>query len=236
MKNYIVKKSSAIIFSIGLAVLFFTGLSVLSRVYFDTPFITIVFAVVLSLLAGLTKVLVFGYVNPPDWLYRIRFTVLGIGYGIFIGILLFGIEAIQNNTFIVQDLLKFILIGSVIGGIFNGSMIFSKSQKLKRKDGLFLLERQLIKDFAQLVKPDGEQINGKLVLTNENLIFLENGTNKRVFEKKLGESSAVINTFKFPRIPNGFKIENDGTVLKVPFPGYWLKRMDKRKQLINSTY
>lgn len=217
-------------------VIFFTGMAVILKVYLDVPVIAIVFLLVFAVLAGLIRVLVFGYVNPPDWLFRIRFTVLGIGYGIFTAIVLFGIEAIQNNTFIVQDLLKFILIGSVIGGIFNSSMIFSKSQKLKRKEGLLLFERQLIKDYAQLVKPDGEQMNGKLVLTNENLIFLENGTNKRVFEKKPGEIIAVINTFKFPRIPNGFRIENCETVLKVPFSRYWLKRMDKRKQLINSTY
>ena len=215
--------------------IFFTGLAVILKVYFDTPVIAIVFLLVFAILAGLIRVGVFGYVNPPDWLYRIRFTVLGIGYGIFIGILLFGMEAIEDNTFIVQDLLKFILIGSVIGGIFNSAMIFGKSQKLKRRDGLFLSERQLIKDFAQLIKPDGEQINGKLVLTNENLIFLENGTNEKVFEKNLGEISAVINTIKFPRIPNGFKIENDETVLKLPFPRYWLKRIEKRKKLITST-
>lgn len=223
MKNKIIQKI--------LTVIFFTSLAVILKVYFDAPVIAIVFLLVFAVLAGLIRVLVFGYVNPPDWLYRIRFTILGIGYGIFIGIVLFGMEAIEDNTFIVQDLLKFILIGSVIGGIFNSSMIFGKSQKLKRRDGLFLSERQLIKDFAQLIKPDGEQINGKLVLTNENLIFLENGTNEKVFEQKLGEISAVINTIKFPRIPNGFKINNDETVLKLPFPGYWLKRMDKRKQI-----
>jgi hypothetical protein len=144
-------------------------------------------------------------------------------------------EAIENNTFIVQDLLKFILIGSVIGGIFNNTLSFSKSQKLERKKGLFLLERQLVKDFAQLIKPDGESINGKLVLTNDNLIFLENGTNEKVLEKSIRELNPVINTMKFPGIPNGFKINNDEIVLKVPFPRYWLKRIEKRKQIKMAT-
>jgi hypothetical protein len=227
MKNKIIQKI--------LTVIFFTSLAVILKVYFDAPVIAIVFLLVFAVLAGLIRVLVFGYVNPPDWLYRIRFTILGIGYGIFIGIVLFGMEAIEDNTFIVQDLLKFILIGSVIGGIFNNTLIFSKSQKLERKKGLFLLERQLIKDFAQLIKPDGESINGKLVLTNDNLVFLENGTNEKVLEKSIRELNPVINTMKFPGIPNGFKIENDEIVLKVPFPGYWLKRIEKRKQIKMAT-
>jgi hypothetical protein len=214
-----------------LTAIFFAGLAVILKVYFDAPVIAIVFVLVMAVLAGLIRVLVFGYINPPDWLYRIRFTVLGVGYGIFIGILLFGMEAIEDNIFIVNDLLKFILIGSVIGGIFNSSMIFGKSQKLERKNGLFLLERQLVKDFAQLINRDGDSINGKLVLTNENLIFLENGTNEKVLEKSIRELNPVIHTMKFPGIPNGFKIDNDEIIFKVPFPWYWLKRMDKRKQL-----
>jgi len=214
-----------------LTAIFFTGLLVVLKIYFDTPDIAIVFLLVFTVLAGLIRVVVFGYVNPPDWLYRMRFTVLGIGYGIFIGVMLFGMEAIEDNTFIVQYLLKFILIGSVIGGIFNNTLSFGKSQKLERKKGLFMLERQLVKDFAQLINRDGTKINGKLVLTNDNLVFLENGTNEKVLEKSIGEISAVIYTIKFPRIPNGFKIENDEIVLKAPFPGYWLKRIDKRKQI-----
>jgi hypothetical protein len=223
MKNKIIQKI--------LTAIFFAGLAVILKVYFDAPVIAIVFVLVMAVLAGLIRVLVFGYINPPDWLYRIRFSVLGVGYGIFIGILLFGMEAIEDNTFIVNDLLKFILIGSVIGGIFNSSMIFGKSQKLERKNGLFLLERQLVKDFAQLINRDGDSINGKLVLTNENLIFLENGTNEKVLEKSIRELNPVIHTMKFPGIPNGFKIDNDEIIFKVPFPWYWLKRMDKRKQL-----
>jgi hypothetical protein len=221
MKNNIMQKI--------LTAIFFTGLLVVLKIYFDTPDIAIFFLLVMTVLAILIRVLVFGCINPPDWLYRIRFTVLGIGYGIFIGILLFGMEAIEDNTFIVQDLLKFVLIGSVIGGIFNSSMIFGKSQKLERRKGLFLLERQLVKDFAQLVNRDGTKINGKLVLTNDNLVFLDNRTNGKVLEKSIRELNPVINTLKFTGIPNGFRIENDEIIFKVPFPFYWLKRIEKRK-------
>ena len=108
--------------------LLFVGLIALLKFYFETPNTAILFLVVLSATAGLIRTLVFGFINPPSWLYRIRFSVIGIFYGIFIGIMLFGMEAIADNTLILHDLLKFILIGSVIGGIFNNSMIFNKSQ------------------------------------------------------------------------------------------------------------
>ena len=209
------------------------GLSAILKFYFDTPNIGILFLVGLSLIAGLTKILVFGFLNPPSWLYRIRLTILGIFYGIFIGIMLFGMEAIEQNTFIIQNLLKFMLIGSVIGGVFNNSMMFSKSQKLKRRKGLFLLERQLVKDFALLIKQNGEKIKGKLVLTNDHLIFLGNRNDEKVLEKEVHEIIPRISKVKFLGIPDGFILENDGTLLKVPFPYYWMKRIDKRKKFKN---
>ncbi len=208
------------------------GLSAILKFYFDTSNIGILFLVGLSLIAGLTKILVFGFINPPSWLYRIRFSVLGIFYGIFIGIMLFGMEAIDKNSFIVQELLKFVLIGAVIGGVFNNSMMFSQSQKLKRRKGLFLLERQLLKDFALLVKQNGEKIKGKLVLTNEHLIFLGDRNDEKVLEKEVHEIIPRINKIKFVGIPNGFKIENDEILLKVPFPYYWMKRIDNRQKKV----
>ena len=142
--------------------------------------------------------------------------------------MLFGMEAIEQNTVIIQNLLKFMLIGSVIGGVFNNSMMFSKSQKLKRRKGLFLLERQLVKDFALLIKQNGEKINGELVLTNNHLIFLGNGNKEKILEKEVHEINPNINKIKFLGIPDGFRIENNEILLRVPFPYYWLKRINKK--------
>lgn len=219
------------IVKISLGTIFYIGLLAILKFYFDTPDIAIIFLLILTVSVGLIKALIFGFINPPSWLYRIRFTILGIVYGIFIGIMLFGMEAIEDTTFIVKDLLKFMLIGSVIGGIFNNTMSFSKSQKLERRKGLFLLERQLVKDFAQLIKRDGNRLHGKLVLTNENLIFLENRNNEKVLEKNICELSPIVNTIKFLGIPNGFRIENDEIILKVPFPYYWINKIEKRKKI-----
>ena len=221
MKNEILKK-------IFVAV-FITGLIIVLKVKFNVPYFAIIFLIGLGLIAGLIRNVVFGFVNPPDWLYRIRFSILGIFYGTFIGIMLFGMEAIEKNTFIFHDLIKLMILCSVIGGVLNGSMFFSKSQKLMSRKGLFLLERQLIKDFAHLIKLDGEEIKGKLVLTSDHLIFMEN--EEKILEKEVIEITPNINKSKLLGIPNGFRIVNDEILLKVPFPNYWLKRINKRKKV-----
>lgn len=205
------------------------GLSAILKFYFKTPNIAILFLVVFGAISGLTTVLVRGFINPPSWLYRIRFTVLGVFYGIFIGILLFGKEAIEENRFNINDLLVSIIIGSVVGVVLNSLLMFVESKKLKRRKVSFPAERELVKDAALMVRQNGEKIKGKLVLTNDHLIFLENGKEEKNLEKELCQIYSNISKTKFFGIPDGFRLENDDILLKVSFPYYWLKSINKIK-------
>ena len=81
-----------------------------------------------------------------------------------------------------------------------------------------------------LIKRNGEKIKGKLVLTNDHLIFLGNRREEKILEREVREIHPNISKTKFLRIPDGFRIENDDTLLKVPFSYYWLKRINERKK------
>jgi hypothetical protein len=54
------------------------GLSAILKIYFKTPNIGILFLVVFGAISGLTTLLLKGFINPPSWLYQIRFTVQGV--------------------------------------------------------------------------------------------------------------------------------------------------------------
>jgi hypothetical protein len=203
--------------------LFFTfGLTAVLKFYFKIPDIAILFCVILGAISGLTSVVIRGFINPPSWLYRIRFSVLGFLWGISIGILNFGMESIQKKTFVMRDLSVHLIIGLLIGLVF--SIIFSL-QKLKRQKGS---ERQLAKDSALLIKQNGEKIKGELVLTDEQLIFLGNRKKEKIWEKEVRETHPNISKTKLLGVPNGFKLENDEILLKVSFPYYWLKSIKKK--------
>ncbi|MGN6543261.1 MAG: hypothetical protein ACTHKY_20805 [Ginsengibacter sp.] len=203
------------------------GLSAILKFYFKTPDIGILFLVVLGAISGVTTVLVKGFINPPTWLYRIRFSILGVLYGVFIGILLFGKEAIEENSFSFHDLLVCLVIGAILGVVLHASMMFAQTAKLKRRKGLS--GRQLVKDSALLINQNGEKIKGKLVLTNEQLIFLGNETQGKILERDVHEIHPNITKTKFLGIPDGFSIENDEILLKVSFPYYWLKSINKKE-------
>jgi hypothetical protein len=199
------------------------GLTAILKFYFKITGIGILFCAILGVIYGLTTVVITGFINPPSWLYRIRFFVLGILWGISIGILNFGMDSIQKKTFVMRDLSVHIIIGLLIGLVF--SMFFSL-QKLKRQKGS---ERQLAKDSALLIKQNGEKIKGELVLTNDQIIFLGNRKKEKIWEKEVGETHPNISKTKLLGIPNGFKLENDDILLKVSFPYYWLKSIKKIK-------
>ena len=203
------------------------GLSAILKFYFKTPDIGILFLVVLGAISGVTTVLVKGFINPPTWLYRIRFSILGVLYGVFIGILLFGKEAIEENKFSFHDLLVCLVIGAILGVVLHASMMFAQTGKVKRRKGLS--GRQLVKDSALLINQNGEKIKGKLVLTNEQLIFLKNGTEEKILEREVREIHPNITKTKSLGIPDGFSIENDQILLKVSFPYYWLKSINKEE-------
>lgn len=205
------------------------GLSTVLKFYFKTPNVAILFLVILGTISGVTTVLVKGFINPPTWLYQIRFPILGILYGVFIGVLLFGKEAIEENRFSINNLLVCLVIGSLVGVVLNNFEIFLQFEKLKRRNGSFLPGGQLVKDSAQLIKQNGEKIKGKLVLTNDHLIFLGNGKVEKNFEKEVCQINANISKTKFLGIPDGFRLKNDDILLKVSFPYYWLKKINKLK-------
>lgn len=117
----------------------------------------------------------------------------------------------------------------MIGIVFNNSILFSRSPKLKRQKALFLPERQLVKDSAVLIKQNGEKIKGTLVLTYEHLIFLGNGKKEIKMEKEVREIHSNSSKTKFLGMPEGFQIENGDILLKVSFPQYWFNRINEQK-------
>ena len=203
------------------------GLFAILKFYFQTPNIGLLFLVVLGAISAVTTDLVKGFINPPRWLYQIRFSILGVLYGVFIGILLFGKEAIEENRFSIHDLLVCLVIGAILGVVLHASMMFAQTGKLKRRKGLS--GRQLVKDSALLINQNGEKIKGKLVLTNEQLVFLGNETQGKILERDVHEIHPNITKTKFLGIPDGFSIENDEILLKVSFPYYWLKSINKKE-------
>jgi len=213
--------------NIIIAAFLIIGLFAILKFYFQTPNIGLLFLVVLGAISGVTTDLVKGFINPPRWLYQIRFSILGVLYGGFIGILLFGKEAIEENRFSIHDLLVCLVIGAILGVVLHASMMFAQTGKVKRRKGLS--GRQLVKDSALLINQNGEKIKGKLVLTNEQLIFLGNETEGKILERDVHEIHPNITKTKFLGIPDGFSIENDEILLKVSFPYYWLKSINKKE-------
>jgi len=221
MKNNIIKKT--------LTAIFFIGAIAVLKFYFDKPNLAIAFLLLIGALLGIINLLIKGFLIPSSKVYRFRYILLGVLFGVFISIMIFGMESIENGTFIMKDLILYLLIGSFIGGFFIRETTFRKLERLKREQGFFLNEQQLVKDSARLLKQEGQSIEGQLVLTKDYLIFIDNYNVEKVLETSVSELNPTVNTTKYFVIPNGLKLESCTTVIKVPFPYYWLKQINKIK-------
>lgn len=224
--------NSAILKNLIIAI-FIVGIMLILKFYLKTSDPVILFLVIWIVAALLIRTLIVGYLNPPYWLYRTKYSFIGLIFGILTAIMLFGTEAIENEIFIANELLRYILFGAVLGAVLNGP-VFNHSTRLNRRKGTFLLEKQLVKDYAQIITEEGQRINGKLFLTDKSLLFLDGRNEEKIVVQDIAEVETQISKMKYCQIPNGFKIENGKFRFKVQFPNYWIKRIRKRQELLAS--
>lgn len=218
MKNRIIQ--------IALKVILPLAMLALLKFEFESSNLEIIGLIVFVLIFRVITLL-FGFINPPNWLYKIRQSLSGIFFGIFMGIF-FSLETTENGTLEVNDLMLHVIIFAVAGGIFLHPILFTNSKK-RRKRG-FLSGRHLLNDISTIIVANGERFEGELILTKSKLLFLSQKNDEKLIEKELEEINPVINTYSFLGIPNGIRLEDkEKMVFRTQFPYYWLKKIEKRK-------
>jgi len=208
---------------------FILSMCLLLSFYFEASNLSIAVMIGLGLLGGILSRFFIGYVTPSRLIYRSRFIVYGIGFGIMIGLLLFLTRSIKDQTFVWQDMLKWLLISVPIGIIVTGTMSYLRFRKLKDRTNSDIENKNTISDFAICTDSEYKTVRGRLLLTNSKLSFYSVTNGERVFEMALIDVNPVIKNSKFMSIPNGFSISNATIALNVAFPYYWIKLIKKEK-------
>lgn len=222
MKNKRIKDLMAVVFIIA-------GLAVLKFV-FDTPDLAIVYVLVIGIIGGLLYATFAWVLNLPDWLFRIRYPVMRVTFLIGIGSLVIGMEAIEGNIKSMQDIGQFFLILLVLGVVISIPTLWRESKWSKKRKSSIHPEGRLLEVDAQMLVSDREPVKGKLVLTNNRLVFYEKNSKAEMWGEDLIDINAVVNTVTFCKIPNGIKLENNEMVFRTIFPKHWIKRINQTKE------
>ena len=82
---------------------------------------------------------------------------------------------------------------------------------------------------ASYKNSSGQIFFGRLLLSNERLIFLSARDNECLYDPKLTEIIPTIERSKFLKIPRGLNLLPNETKIYVRFPNYWLKAIENEK-------
>ncbi len=206
---------------------FILGMCLLLSLYFDASNLSIIVMIGLGLLGGILSRFFIGYVIPSQLIFRFRFIIYGIGSGLMIGLLLYLINSIKDQSFTYQDLLKWLLISIPLGIIVNGTLSYLRFRKLKKRTSNSTENRDSISDFAIYTDSEYNTVRGRLVLCNNKLSFYSATNQESLFELEITDVTPVIKKSKFMSIPNGFNLSSEAKALNVAFPYYWIKLIKK---------
>ncbi len=177
---------------------------------------------------GTFTVLINGYFIPSKLIFKYRFWV----YGLFFGLAIF-LSSILNSLaegriiHMKYLLIKFI-ISIIIGIIFFGTFLYWNFRELKKFTRLEtqLGELEILSDSATLDNEEATK-SGRIILTTQRLCFISNDEEKTKFVFSFSDLTSGIEIIERLSIPDGIYIPNEETKIRVKFSKLWKKEILK---------
>lgn len=188
-------------------------------------YLSILVIIVLPLIFGVIQRFFVGYGLPSRGLFRRRFLLYGLGFGMMLGLVLFFARSLNDRSFTTLDFTIWMLIYISMGGLFWGSIITYKFRELKKKTNGEEDHLDSISDFAIYRDAKNEINRGRLVLSDGKLTFYSSELEGCLFDTPVMELNPVIHRSKFLGIPDGFSLNNELEWVRVNFPYYWMKKI-----------
>lgn len=215
---------------IVLGVLIFIGASIMLKYGFGMPNIIIVVMFLTGIIGGVLGRLFAGFVLPSEWLFKSRFILYGLGFGLLIGILNFSTRTVEINEFRLYELIKALIISTVVGVIILGPVTYVRYNLLKKKTRIFYNGDSVISDFVFSKDMTGHLKPGMLVMTKERLLFYSSKDRYCLFDIALNEINPKIDKDKFLGIPRGLSFGENKILLYVMFPYLWMKLFEENSE------
>ena len=202
----------------------FVGFALLLKFRFDYTSAQILYIIGFGLVARLLNKLLSGYISPPRWLYKLRFGFMGIWLGFLTGLLIY-----INNKWGTEiqigykDLMFLLGIAPAFGILIWGILFYSNHRRLKKSTPTKYDQYQIVSTRATYRSKSGDDVSGRLILTEERLLFQSEDSNETLLDVLTNEiqSTIIRNTYK---VPTGIEIDGKGSI-NVLFPLFWQKTL-----------
>jgi len=195
---------------------------------FDKEIYEICSPIIFGIIGGIILVLTTAYYIPTVWIFKNRFWFYGILFGFALYIFSTLINLTESWSFEITDIAIKLLIA-----LFTGIIVFSTSQfwiyNSARKNTLLALktnEKEIIADVAWLVIGK-QKSRGRIILTNNRLVFIKNNIEKNNIEFDITNISSELEVTSRFGIPNGIILPSLKTEILVIFPFFWKKEIER---------
>ena len=179
----------------------------------------------------LLSYLIRAYSNPPKWLFRLRFIIYSIQYGLYFGIAMSVFNLIEKQQL---DITKFIYytVGFSLLGFFVGEPAYEsyfKFRKLIKKTSSDNATDLAQTDSAYYVDSEMYRTSGRLIFENDKLCFFSAEDNECLFESNISDVNPVIEKSSLFKLPIGLDFQKNEIKIFMKFPQYWLNLIKKEQ-------
>lgn len=207
------------------------GIALLFLLFFiGESYLSIVVIIAIGLTFGVLQRFFVGYILPSQGIFRRRFIMYGMGFGLMMGLLSFLTNSIRDQSFEISDFIRWMLISIPLGVIFYGNMLSYKFKELKQKTNGDADHKATTSDFAIYRDKENNINRGRLLLSDSKLSFYSSELDGCLFETAIVDLNLTIHQSKFMGIPNGFSLPNQQGWVNVAFPYYWMKIMEAERK------
>ena len=213
--------------------LILTGLVLLALLFLiGESYLSIVAIIAVMPVFAVLQRFFIGYFIPSNGLFRLRFFIYGIGFGMMLGLINFLFNSIVNQSFEIIDFTRWMLIQVPLGALIFGSFNNYKFKELKQITQRSDDQEKTTSNFAVYRDSENDVYKGRLLLTGGKLSFESSELEGCLFEIPVVDFKFEIHQSKFMGIPNGFSLPDGRGWVNVAFPNYWLKLMEAERKKV----
>ena len=183
---------------------------------------------IFGVIGGIVAVLYKGYIILPKWIFKYRFIIEGILFGIGISLFSSLTSLTENGSIDTSKIINKLFLGAVVGILIFGSMRYWTYKSIKKNSPFKCIdgEIEIVADAATIINEDIIE-TGRLILTTNRLCFISAKNSKIIYEivpKDITEKIQI--SYKFG-IPNGIYFAESETKFQVGFPDLWMREIEK---------
>jgi len=175
--------------------------------------------------------IILGYLNPPKWLFRLRFGIYSFVYGLGFGLGMSFFNLFEKQHFsvigLIVNTISFSTISFLLGNTTNEN--YFRFKKLIRKTGNSITKDLTLTDSAYYVDSELFRTAGRLLMDNDRLYFYSAKENNCLLNEKLSDVHPAIEKSSFLKIPIGLDFMKNETKIYMKLPYYWLNIIENAK-------